>query len=100
MMISKAELLEHYATREPKHFSQFDGWREGAWDGDSNFEGARWSFQGSWELMQGADVRVLIPDDVTPTEAVEMLRRIIEAIEVGGFTTRYLAGDPAAATAG
>jgi hypothetical protein len=45
-------------------------------------DGVPVTFESSWELMLGADVRVLIPDDVTPKEAVEVLRNIIECIEV------------------
>jgi hypothetical protein len=79
---TKAELLAHYATREPKHFYQFDNWLEK--HHDDAIEGPMSVVGGTWELMRGSDVRVLIPDGVTSTEAVAMLRQIIDWIERNG----------------
>ena len=83
----KKELLDHYAARQPRRFMQFDGVcvdpadRDGVVvpdeDGHSLLGGA------TWELMHGADVRVLVPNDgtVTPADAARLLRKIAEWIE-------------------
>jgi hypothetical protein len=75
---TKAELLEHYARKEPKHFYQFDGWEKS----EDPFTGGGLTMGETWELMSGVPgIRVLLPDHTTQTEAVTMLRQILDYIE-------------------
>ena len=82
---SKEGLLAHYATREPKSFIQFDGWYGGKWQGDSVIntdEAGRSMISGlTTELMNGADMRLLIKPDSDPTEIVALLHNAIASIE-------------------
>ena len=70
--------LAHYASREPKSFLQLDAlidlkpdsFTHPDKDGDVLMGG------GTIELMHGASVRVLIPHDAKPKEAVRQLKKI------------------------
>lgn len=85
----KGELLEAYATRQPKRFGQVDCYRAGSepcgggWeadkDGDCLVDGE------TWELMYGADVRVLIPSGSNKRDVLRMLKKITKAIRKGGI---------------
>jgi hypothetical protein len=82
---SKAKLLAHYTDKDPRAFHQFDGWRHGdAVVGcDENGHGA--TAGKTWELMQGSNVRVLIPLDTPAADAVILLRKITSWIECGAL---------------
>jgi hypothetical protein len=86
---TKAELLAKYETRSPKAFYQYDGWAGVEWndgiiDGDNDGHAITWppEVEGrTWELMEGSSaVRVLIPLDTTPADAVALLRKIADRI--------------------
>ena len=59
MRNTKSELLEHYASREPKSFVQFDGWYGGKFAGDSviatDENGRSMCATYTTELMHGTD---------------------------------------------
>ncbi len=78
---TKTELLEHYATREPKPFVQIDGWLGGDDVIKSDDDGRGMSLGFTTELMEGADVRLLIKPDSDPTEIVALLHNAIKSIE-------------------
>ena len=86
---SKGDLLGHYATREPQKFVQFDSWyypedqRDGydCMMGPPDEEGVVGSSGSVYELMDGADVRVLIKPEVSIDKAAMMLRKIAEWVE-------------------
>src|SRR5262245_7742784 len=89
----KAEKLAHYARRGPKSFVQIDGWRAGAWIGDSlkDKDGHAVTGGRTVELMRGADVRVLIDPSTTPAEATALLRKAAAWVEAGAIARL---GDP------
>jgi hypothetical protein len=76
------ELLSHYSQREPKQFGQFDchgdggGW--GMFEPDDDGDVIEVCF--TWELMGGADVRVLIPRGTNPVAAARMLHKIADCL--------------------
>ena len=82
---SRGDLLDHYTNRKPKFFHQFDGFlrQEGGYqclgtpddDGDMLMAGA------THELMDGADVRVLIPITTTHYAAERLLQKIIDWLQ-------------------
>jgi hypothetical protein len=78
---SKAELLAHYADKDPRVFHQFDGWCSGDDVVGCDEDGHGLTAQTTWELMGGGNVRVLIPVNTTPTLAVTLLRKIAGWIE-------------------
>lgn len=102
--LSKTEqkmlLLNHYAQREPTHFAQIDGFYVGIEcddddmrpddDGDCIMGGA------TYELMRGAEVRVLVKYGTSATQAIRLLKKITAWLEqdscratngvVGGIT--------------
>jgi hypothetical protein len=88
-MKTKDELLAHYAKREPKQFVQYDGWAD--CEGDAVLDSGDGSGYGmatgiTHELMRGSNVvRVLIPPDTAPADAVTLLRRIADWIECDGL---------------
>ncbi len=73
-----ANKLAHYASRKPKHFLQLDGYYMP--DGDDmhcpDDDGDAVVADGTVELMNGADVRVLIPHDGDVLVAVRQLKKI------------------------
>ena len=80
--------MKHYATREPQKFEQFDAWwfcedeREyGDISGDPDDDGVQMSRGSNYELMHGADVRVLIKPNVAIDKAVLMLRKLADVLE-------------------
>lgn len=100
-METKAELLEHYATKEPKEFYRVDGFYSPESlgvdplyhavphdsDGDCIMSGER------TELMTGAwAVRVLIPESTSKETAIRILEKIKKSIERYGVLSEYRAG--------
>jgi hypothetical protein len=87
----KAKLLEHYGQREPKLFYQYDGFIMDPNSHDCvmhpDEDGDCIMGPMTWELMAGADVRVLIParDKPTPQRAAQILRKIAMCIERDGL---------------
>ena len=83
----KGNLLEHYATRTPQSFVQFDGHVVGVdcadgvmrpdGDGDCLTAGV------TYELMRGASVRVLIHPNTTRNEALRLLKKLRGWIKKG-----------------
>ena len=72
--------LRHYATRKPKDFAQLDGFDAASAVpglGDPT-TGRMVCVGGTTELMVGAPVRVLLPLDVTPETALQLLADIQE----------------------
>jgi len=72
------ELLKHYAAgREPKKFFQIDGWYSLKGDGVVTTDENGHAMTGSvtFELMHGADVRILIDPSTPPSEAAALLRK-------------------------
>jgi hypothetical protein len=71
--------LARYASREPKHFLQLDGFylpRGGDSDMRPDCDGDAVSAVGTVELMHGATVRVLIPHDGDVLVAVRQLKKL------------------------
>ena len=76
--------LAHYASREPKSFLQLDAfyspWEDSAlWEDPAlhpDKDGDALKGKGTIELMQVAEVRVLIPHDAKPKAAVRQLKKI------------------------
>jgi len=93
---TRDQLLEKYATREPKAFSQFDGfdWTPDD-DDDSIFGGIKDSFADddghgifgttTHELMHGADVRVLVNPAASKETVLALLSKITSWIEGDGL---------------
>lgn len=83
----KGNLLEHYASRTPQSFVQFDGNYVGVdfedcimradGDGDCLTAGV------TYELMHGASVRLLIHPDTTRKEALRLLKKLRGWIKKG-----------------
>jgi len=79
---TKEDLLKHYSEREPKRFIQYDfmtGWEEDDFirldcDGDYLSRGE------TFELMQCADVRVLISDNVRIEDVLRGIKKLHEWI--------------------
>jgi hypothetical protein len=71
--------LAHYATREPKLFLQMDGHympRGGDDQMRPDGDGDAVTANGTFELMHGATVRVLIPGDSDPIVAARQLKKL------------------------
>jgi hypothetical protein len=83
-MKTKAELLSHYARKEPRAFRQFDGFLN-CWGDDllhADDDGDALTGGATWELMNtDVGVRVLIPAGTTSADARRLLRKIIDLIE-------------------
>lgn len=81
----KAELLEKYATKKPKAFLQYDGLVHAGtampWDEDEDCI----CCGGTWELMQGVPVRVLISEDACKEDVLRLLEKISNWIEWDGL---------------
>ena len=73
-----AKKLAHYATRDPKRFLQMDGFQVKG-DGDDimrpDKDGDCLFSIGTTELMAGATVRVLIPEETDPKVAIRHLKK-------------------------
>ncbi len=93
-----AECLARYAAKRPKHFLQLDCFHmeddgddvmRPDTDGDAMFAGH------TTELMNGADVRVLIPEGADVVSALRMLRKLADWLERDGEAIRadITAGD-------
>jgi hypothetical protein len=80
----KVELLRHYLDREPRLFRQFDGFNPPTWPvgpGSEDADDDEFWCASTWELMNGATVRVLIPQGVDSETALRLLRKIADSIE-------------------
>lgn len=80
----KAELLRHYATKEPRHFYQIDGFypSTGALDDLQDPDGDELIGQHTFELMNGASaVRVLATPGADPGVVARILRKAADGIE-------------------
>jgi hypothetical protein len=85
--ITTAELLSHYAKKEPRAFRQFDGFLD-CWGDDvmhADDDGDALMGRATWELMNTeVGIRVLVPIGTTSADALRLLRKIINWIERGG----------------
>lgn len=88
-MKTKKELLNHYATREPKEFYQFDGFDEptGVVDDAPDDDGDELWCRRTYELMCSATVRILIPVGTSKKDAVRILRKLTAWVEMDGLKT-------------
>jgi len=98
---TKGELLEHYASRDPRPYVQFDGvaWGEVGHD-ITNCDAERDSGRcaGTWELMDiCSDVRVLIQPSTKRKVAIRLLKKTIQWLKndkdkkhVGEFSPRLV----------
>lgn len=77
----KQELLEHYATREPHAFYQYDG----------DQGGDELEMTLTHELMYPSPVRVLIAADTSAADAVRLLKNIRRWIQRDGLDKDQLA---------
>jgi len=82
----RAEKLMHYSRRDPMLFFQVDAFMGAPEDGsmgpdDQGF--AIYGNRGTWELMLGSDVRVLIRSTITKDEAERGLAEISRTISEG-----------------
>ena len=90
----KQELLDHYATREPREFYQFDGFNyttgvlgycdEGK-DGTEDHDVDELFCGRTHELMHGATVRILIVAGTSKEDAMRLLKKLTAWIEKEGF---------------
>ena len=87
----KRELLEHYAAKEPKAFYQYDGWLNADSVTGRDAEGDGATSDVTYELMHGADVRVLIPAETNARDAARLLKKIRQWIRRDGFATATMA---------
>ena len=80
MSTQKGELLAKYCERAPTAFLQFDGFFPGIGNYDPivtpDSEGDCLFGGDTWELMHGADVRVLIKHPLGRTDALRILSKI------------------------
>jgi hypothetical protein len=91
----KDGLLKHYARKEATLFAQFDGWLNADDVIGRDADGQGLTRRMTYELMSGADVRVLIPASITSeVEILALLRKIGDWINHGGL--RDLAISPPA----
>ena len=93
MPLTKRELLNHYLTKEPRTFFQYDAWDVGiggphpcGHPSGADEDGHSFSCQVTSELMEGSWVRVLVWPDAGPETAVTLLRKIADWIEDEGET--------------
>ena len=74
-----SEKLAHYASKEPKHFLQMDGYYVPEVYDElvyPDLEGDAFTAQGTVELMNGATVRILIPSNTDPTVAARQIKKM------------------------
>ncbi len=86
----KQELLDHYATRDPQAFYQFDGFhtegssRDDVVQEDSDGDGVTAGV--TYELMTGVyAVRVLVTAGTPEADALRLLKKIRRTIKQNGF---------------
>jgi hypothetical protein len=89
-MKTKDELLRHYAARTPKRFVQVDGFY---WPGGDMFadkDGFAIFGSETWELMVGADVRILIDPEADPSTVYGLIKRAADNVRTGlmGFVSQ------------
>jgi hypothetical protein len=75
---TKEELLKHYEQRKPRPFIQFDGF-DPLEDAPSD-AGPRIVRTETWELMHGADVRILINPRIDRDKVLEILDHLIARV--------------------
>lgn len=79
--------LAHYMSRDMKKFVQYDGFKaQSDWDHvcQPDEKGRSVMIVETEELMQGSDVRVLVPPDAHSGTVVELLLMIAETIQTNG----------------
>ena len=80
---TKKELLDKYESREPKLFVQIDAIRTSG-DEDNlmqpDSDGFWFQARHTYELMDGADVRVLVNPKTDQKEVVLMLKKMVDKI--------------------
>lgn len=85
---TQEELLRKYAEREPKYFTQYDGFKLAGADYvmQPDREGHSLTWSETYELMSSPiEVRVLIPAQTTKHDAVSLLRKIARLINKKGI---------------
>ena len=80
-MKTKAELLAHYAQKSPSTFCQIDAFEWLPWDEFADKDGDAMFRTFTDELMDGAAVRVLIPEGFSAQAAARLLRKIARRIK-------------------
>lgn len=90
MRTQKQDLLDHYATREPKEFYQFDGFNYitgvmGYRDDYEDDDGDELYCGGTYELMHGATVRILITAGTSKEDAVRLLKKLTAWVAKDGL---------------
>jgi hypothetical protein len=80
-MNSKTQLLQHYAEREPKAFIQFDGFDAPGDCWSDPKTGLGLFKKGTSELMNGADVRILIDPQTHRKKVLQILHELVAWIE-------------------
>jgi hypothetical protein len=91
-----AEKIAHYAQRRPKHFLQIDGiFAAGRYDEQTpiDIEGDFIEASKTVELMNGSDVRVLIPDGTNPKVAIRHLKKMAKLLKVNPKLMDYAKPD-------
>jgi hypothetical protein len=91
---TKQELLDHYARREPQAFMQLDGF-DCPGDSFSDPEtGLALSGTETWELMRGADVRILVKAEADREKVLRILREMVDWVEKSKNIFTWSACDP------
>lgn len=86
--VKRAGLLQHYQSKPPTVFYQYDGHLVRGRDDVMRPDGDGDAIMASvtCELMHGPKgVRVLIPTDTTEQDAARLLRKIADTLESGAF---------------
>jgi hypothetical protein len=90
---AKQAMLLKYSDREPKAFHQYDGFDLGESGGDYVMQpdvlGHCLMYRQNFELMRGAEVRVLIPPEVAKETALILLLKIAACLGREGGTDDY-----------
>ena len=80
----KLKLIKKYIRREPTRFQQHDGFANlepGDFIMSPDEDGDCCLSSETWELMYGADVRILIKEGTTYLDAIRLLKKIVKYIE-------------------
>ena len=82
---TKGDLLGKYADKQPKQFVQIDGYCHVPNYGDEimdpDVDGDCITKQEAWELMHGANVRVLIEPQAAVIDAIRILGKIKDYLQ-------------------
>ena len=87
----KRELLEHYATREPKAFYQYEGILGVHGDVMADGDGDGLESSTTHELAYGSAVRVLVAAETSAADADRLLKKIRRWIRRDGLNKDELA---------